>query len=533
LQRNSVSSWLLVAFSYERLLKKLAVGGWQSSTKHSIVHSTLKIEHYLYLPSFFLHNSYLSVMKSKLVLWGNDANDVKVLVALQLRPEDNKVDVWTFPVASVTDEFSRTMLHEWREGTVVEFPENHTHVERDLTGSILPDDLKVDKIDLVQRAQTEWHFLVLSHKLDAAYHSELAEMKDRIAKLENYDQNIWDELKGFWDKVRDQVSNRNLMREQADALRDNINGLFTQLKGMRSMVDDDFRQNSQTNFDKFAGKLGEIENRIKEQINTSDIFEELKRLQADFKEVSVSREFRFQIWDRIDSAFKAVKEKRFGSSYNSAYAGGSATERTSRRYDNLLVALEKMEESISRDKEDLKAQEARVAGDTVGQLEMQIAEAKMNMIKTRISSKEEKLEAMNLTKAELEGQKARAVARERYETTEAAAPTQEAPQAAVQEPAMEVAMEMAVETQAAPEPVMEMAAPMQQPVEEAVQVQEPVMEMAVETQAAPEPVMEMAAPMQQPAQEALVEMAAPAVQMPSFARSSSHPDDADAADLAF
>jgi hypothetical protein len=460
-------------------------------------------------------------MKSKLVLWGNDASDVKILVALQLRPEDNKVDVWTFPVASVTDEFSRTMLHDWRDGAEVEFPANHTHVERDLTGSILPDDLKVDKIDLVQRAQTEWHFLVLSHKLDALYHSELDAMKDRIAKLENYDQNLWDELKAFWDKVRNQVNDRNLMREQADALRDNINTLFTQLKGMRSMVDDDFRQNSQANFDKFAGKLGEIETRIKEQINTSDIFEELKRLQADFKEVTVSRDFRFQIWDRIDSAFKAVKEKRFGSSYNSTYAGGSAVERTSRRYENLLVAVDKMVESISRDREDLEAQQARVKDGSVGQLEMQISEAKMNMIKTRISSKEEKLAAMNVTKLELEGQKARAAARERYEDA----------------PAQEAVVEMAApQVQPVQEAVVEMAAPQAQPVQEAAvevvaeaapapqPVQEAVVEMAAPVQ---EAVVEMAAPQAQPVQEAIVE-AAPA---PSFNRS--HPDDADAADLAF
>ena len=468
-------------------------------------------------------------MKSKLVLWGNDASDVKILVALQLRPEDNKVDVWTFPVASVTDEFSRTMLHEWRDGAEVEFPANHTHVERDLTGSILPDDLKVDKIDLVQRAQTEWHFLVLSHKLDALYHSELDAMKDRIAKLENYDQNLWDELKGFWDKVRNQVNDRNLMREQADALRDNINTLFTQLKGMRSMVDDDFRQNSQANFDKFASKLGEIETRIKEQINTSDIFEELKRLQADFKEVTVSRDFRFQIWDRIDGAFKAVKEKRFGSSYNSTYAGGSAIERTSRRYENLLLAVDKMVESIARDREDLEAQQARVNESTVGQLELQISEAKMNMIKTRISSKEEKLAAMNVTKVELEGQKARATARERYEDAPAAeavvemtAPVQvaivegklveiaPAPQPA--QPIQEAVVEMAAPApQPAPAVVVEVPAPAPQPVQEAVvEMAAPVQEVIVEVAPAPQPVMETA---------------------PSYNRS--HPDDADAADLAF
>ncbi len=435
-------------------------------------------------------------MKSKLVLWGNDASDTKVLVALQLRPEDNKVDVWTFPVAMVTDEFSRTMLHDWRDGGEVTFPEGgYTHLERDLAAAdtLLPDDIKVDKLDLVQRAQTEWHFLVLSHKLNMLYQSELDAMRDRISKLENYDQGIWDELKGFWDKVREQVTSRNLMREQADDLRNSINDLFTQLKNLRSLVDDEFRQSATANFDKYSTMLVDIENRIKEQINTSDIFEELKRLQADFKGVSVSRDMRHQIWDRIDSAFKAVKEKRFGSSYNSAFAGGTAGERISRRYEGLVSAIEKMQESIKRDREELEIQVKKIASSAVGQLEMQIIEAKMNMIKTRVSSKEEKLAEMNGTRSDLDAQKNRP-ARERSEEYSRPEAKAEAPAA---EAKMEVA-EMAVETPA-PEAKMEVA------------------EMAVEMPA-PE------AKMEAPAAEAKVE--APA-------HRGSHPDDADAADLAF
>ncbi len=430
-------------------------------------------------------------MKSKLVLWGNDANDTKVLVALQLRPEDNKVDVWTFPVSMVTDEFSRTMLHEWRDGSDVDFPEGFTHLERDLAAAdtLLPDDIKVDKLDLVQRAQTEWHFLVLSHKLNMLYQSELDAMRDRISKLESYDQGIWDELKTFWDKVREQVASRNLMREQADMLRNSINDLFTQLKNLRSLVDDEFRQSAAQNFEKYSAMLAEIETRIREQINTSDIFEELKKLQADFKGVSVSREMRYQVWDRIDGAFKAVKEKRFGSSYNSSFAGGTVGERISRRYEGLVSAIDKMQESIKRDREELEMQVKKIASNTVGQLEMQIIEAKMNMIKTRVSSKEEKLAEMNGTRSELDAQKNRPQ-RERAEAP--AAPVAEVQEMAVKTPAPE-AKAPEVKAPEAPEEVQEMA------------VKTPAPEVVEAVEAAPAPA----------------------------AMQGSHPDDADAADLAF
>ena len=74
-------------------------------------------------------------MKSKLVLWGTNAQEERVLIAMQLRAEDNKVDIWMFPEAIASPEFSQQMLTEWRNGVEVAFPEGGTHLERELSGA--------------------------------------------------------------------------------------------------------------------------------------------------------------------------------------------------------------------------------------------------------------------------------------------------------------------------------------------------------------------------------------------------------------
>ncbi len=339
-------------------------------------------------------------MKTKLVLWGSNATDEKILIAMQLRPEDNKVDIWTFPETVATDEFARQLLGDWRNNVAVTFPGEATHLERELsmTDNLLPEEIKVERGDIVQRAQTEWHFVVLSSKLNEVYQTELSELKEKVEGLTSFNNEVWNDLKTFWNKVQDQVRERNLLRDHADSLRDETNKIFAKLKDLRSALDEEFRQLSQEHLESFMSALSDIEQQAAEGTRLPSLFDELKKLQRSFRETKLTREHRSKIWERLDAAFKVVKEKRFGPNANNE---SSAVERLTRRYNGLLGAIDKMQRSIARDEDDLSFQQRKI-DTTDGQLEAQIRQAKIKMIQERIRSKNEKLEEMLQTKVELE-----------------------------------------------------------------------------------------------------------------------------------
>ncbi len=350
-------------------------------------------------------------MKKRIVLWGTDGEENKLLVALELLEKENKVNLITFKEEIATEEFYNQMMNIWREGHDLPFPEGHEMVERPLsvTEDLLPEDIKVDRTDVVTRAKAEWHFVVLSSKLYEMYNSELDDIKEKVEQLHDFDDKVWEEMKGFWEKVQTQMHEKNIFREHANKLKNKTNKIFDRLKDLRKIVEQRFREESREKSTVFKSRLDEIEEKIEKGLGLKPIFEELKNIQKEFKNETFARKDRKSIWDKLDSLFKKVKEKRFG---DKGKAGGSGVSRTQRRYDGLVAAIQKMEKSIGRDKNEQEFQKKRISV-TDGQLEAQIRQAKIKMIDERIRSKEEKLADMNRLKLELE--KKLAVEKEREE----------------------------------------------------------------------------------------------------------------------
>ncbi len=339
-------------------------------------------------------------MKTRIVIWGTNEKEEKILVALELIEQEDLVKIYSFPENIVTEVFFQDMMNQWREKKEVTFPEGFIEIERPLSisESLLPDEIKVTRTDVIARAQTEWHFVVLSTKLSKAYHSELEDLKEKIEHLKSYDAKMWNSLKTLWSKVQARAQDHTLFKGHFHNLRNTTNELFSKLKELRKKMDEEFTSQSKKSMDEFMSAVDEIGEKAKKGMRLQPLFEELKGLQRKFHDTKFTREHRSKVWDKIDGMFKHVKEMRFGSDANSSQ---SQTDRIKKRLSGLINALNKMQTSIQRDKEELAFQNKRIES-TDGQLEAQIREAKIRMINERVESKEIKLKDMLKTKDQLE-----------------------------------------------------------------------------------------------------------------------------------
>lgn len=358
-------------------------------------------------------------MKTKLVLWGTkgtEENTQKVLIALELNPETNKVKSWFFEGEEASEDFSKALMDHWRKGEAVAFPEGAEPLETALSASsgLLSEDIKTDKTELLARTQTEWIFIVLSTKLYKNYQVELEELQEQVDALKSYSKDMWERMKSFWAKVQMQVSEQNLFREHTNNLRTRTNELFAQLKKMRSKEDAKFEAEATENYNKLVTVLEPIEALIEQEgADLQKVFDKLKSLQQNFKNSKLTRALRSKLWDRIDDAFKKVKAKR---SPNSSPEG-----RLTRRIEGLKGAIDKMEKSIGRDQKELSIQNDKINSGDVSQLETQLREVRAKLIRERIDSKSKKLEDMYATLKDLETKNARNLARKAKDEAAAAA----------------------------------------------------------------------------------------------------------------
>ena len=348
-------------------------------------------------------------MKDKIVFWGTNENDADILVLLRLRAEDNKVDLWTFPKEELDEDFVLEMFKDWDNIDIEKLPTASSHIEQNMSEpSLLPEHIRTKETEIVSRAEKEWYVKVLSIKLSQKIEEEVEQLYRQVKNMLDYDKDVWNLTKSFWDKVNMHYQDHDLTREHAANLRDKINLTFDKLKRLRKTSNERFESEAKANFEALQQNIQDMIDSLPKVRNLNDLFEKLKTMQNDSNTLKLTRNMRNDLRDRFNEAFAVVRQER-KNSYSRKLEG---------RTTGLKSAIAKMQQSLDRDRGSLKFQHSRIES-TQGQLEAKLREAKIQMIKARISSKEEKLSDMLLTLETLNKQVEQERAKEKVEREKA------------------------------------------------------------------------------------------------------------------
>lgn len=330
-------------------------------------------------------------MKDKIVFWGTDEKENDILVTLRLRATDNKVDIWSFPKEGLTDEFVDKMFKDWDDIEVENFPASAVYIEHDMSEpSLLPNTIRAKNTDIVNRAEKEWYVKVLSAKLSSNLEAEIGQLWAQVEGLNEFDKELWATSKAYWDKVNQHFTSRDLAREHAMHLRDKINACFDKLKSFRGTSNEDWTANVNATVEKYTAKIEEITQQIDKSKSLAGLFDQLRQIQEELKDVQLNKEGRIKLRAMLNEAFENIRGER----------KTSRNSRLEQRVAGLENALKRMEDTVEKDKESLNFQQSRIEN-TSGKLEAQLREAKISMIKSRLDSKLVKLEDMKKTLADL------------------------------------------------------------------------------------------------------------------------------------
>lgn len=333
-------------------------------------------------------------MKDRIAFWGADETDAKIFVIVRLRLEDDLFDIWTLPQASVSDEFEKTAQENIDQIDLEQLPEPHTHIERKvMEENLLPENIKTHDTQLVNLAESEWRVRVLSNKLSQQLEKMIDELFAQVKSLTQYDNEVWDLTKTFWDKVNNHYQEKDLTREHARVLRDKINEAFNILKSLRKTANEQFSKEAQLAYEKISEQVQKIINTFSPKDNLNALFDKLKRLQSEANRARLASDMRKNLYELFNNAFEMVKSER----------QKSGLRHLENRIRGLQDVIARMEKGIQEDKNEMSFQRNRLQH-TSGQLEAQLREAKMNMLATRLESKEAKLADMIKTLEELNKQ---------------------------------------------------------------------------------------------------------------------------------
>ena len=340
-------------------------------------------------------------MRDRFVTWGT-LEDTRRLFTFELNADEAQIIRRVVPATASTEELLQTIMNAWNNRTTMPFPEG-TSSERiplQASGTIVPDGAEVEDKVRVASAEREWPFDIVSAQLRRQFRAEFEELHDVVGNLTAFDEGIFERLKGVWNKVQSELTNKVLRYEHTHDLRKLSDELFVKMKKLRRGKEKAVRSKSKELKKDFREILAGAQTRLEKKQNLRSLFNDLKKIQDAVSKASLSRDDRNSLRKSIDELFKATKSEINATGEDA----GILTEqrvRLEKRLNGLIGAIKRMKHSVHKDNQDIYYENRRIqqAGN---QLAEQLGAAKMIMLRERAESKQVKLDDMLATEADLQ-----------------------------------------------------------------------------------------------------------------------------------
>ena len=375
-------------------------------------------------------------MDSRLVLWGEIGTDRKALIAIHLDEEKAKIITQALPKDEVSKEIQDALFVQWKNGGDFTFPESTIVWEIDANSdTILPQEVKVDRLPLVLQSQHKWSKKLMSARINQLLSDELNLLEEKATVLVEYDQPLWEKAKAQWEKIASYQKKNEITWEQTALLKDRINAIFDALKAVKRINNEDEEQANNALVKSYHKKLEELQAKLIYNDQWKFIMDELKKIQTELKDINMRWNQKRSIYNQINSIFDDLRKYRNIENVN----------KTQERIKQLTKIAKGLKDSIDRDKESYSLQVEKMQHYTRGKLTAEELKNRFGYILDKTTEKETKIAGIMQTIAQLKAdiekenkqQQEREAERQRKEAEKNNKATIEEPAPLVEEPATE------------------------------------------------------------------------------------------------
>ncbi|MFN8283066.1 MAG: hypothetical protein U0U67_07605 [Chitinophagales bacterium] len=334
-------------------------------------------------------------MNTRLVLWGEIGTDRTALVAINLDEATAKIHIYAFPKEEVTKDIQDKLFVEWKNGGEYEFPESALHWEMDANSdSILPENVKVDRPEIVLQSQHKWSKKLMSSKINQLLEDETKLLEEKASSVAEYDQTLWDKTKAQWEKISSYQKKNEITWEQTTALKEKINSVFDALKAVKRINSENDDQASAVLVKSLTKRIDELQSKLIYSDQWKFIFDELKKIQAELKDAAIKWNQKRSLYNSVNTIYDDLKK----------YRATEIITKSQTRINQLKQILDGLKDSIARDDENFKMQVEKMQHYTRGKIAESEIKTRFSYILERVEEKKKKAEGIKQTIEQLKSE---------------------------------------------------------------------------------------------------------------------------------